>query len=80
MKFVVTYLMVVLMCLSLNSCKKALTQEERGENVEVTNSENDSKEVGTDSLDAATDSRIKAERLKKRDVILRKTKAQYVIY
>ena len=70
MKAFVTYLMVVLLCLSLGSCKDT-TAEEGSEN----------KEVGTDSLtDATTDSKIKAESLNKKDVLLRKTKAQYVIY
>ena len=71
MKAFVTYLMVVLLCLSLGSCKDT-TAEEGSEN----------KEVGTDSLTDATttDSKIKAESLNKKDVLLRKTKAQYVIY
>jgi hypothetical protein len=46
----------------------------------VANSEDDGKEAGEDSLDATTDSKIKAERMKKKDVILRKTKVQLVIY
>ena len=80
-KSFVTCLMVLLLCLSLDSCKEVLTQKEGGEKKEVSNSGNDSKEAETDSLtDATTDSKIKAERMKKKDVILRKTKAQYVIY
>ena len=80
-KYFVTCLMVLLLCLSLNSCKETLTQEEGGDHIEVSNSGNDSKEVETDSLtDATTDSKIKADSLNKKDVILRKTKAQYVIY
>ena len=80
-KSFVTCLMVLLLCLSLDSCKQALTQEEGGDNIEVSNSGNDSKEAETDSLtDATTGSKIKAERIKNKDVILRKTKAQYVIY
>ena len=81
MKAFVTYLMAVLLCLSMNSCKKTMTQEEVGENIEVADSENDSKEPETDSLtDATADSKIKVESLNKKDVLLRKTKAQYVIY
>ena len=80
-KLFVTCLMVLLLCLSLDSCKQALTQEEGGDHIEVSNSGNDNKEAETDSLtDATTDSKIKAERMKKEDAILRKTKAQYVIY
>ena len=80
-KLFVTCLIVLLLCLSLDSCKQALTQEEGGDNIEVSNSGNDNKEAETDSLtDATTDSKIKAERMKKEDAIHRKTKAQYVIY
>ena len=80
MKAFVTYLMAVLLCLSLYSCKKATTQEEGG-NIEVADCENDSKEPETDSLtDATADSKINAESLNKKDVLLRKTKVQYVIY
>jgi len=81
MKFFVSCLMAILLCLSLDSCKEALTQEEGGNHIEVSNSGNDSNEAETDSLtDATAESMIKAERMKKKDVILRKTKAQYVIY
>ena len=77
----VFYLMAFLVFLSLGSCKQALTQEEGEDIIEVANSENDSEEADTDSLtDAAIDSKIKAESLNKKDVLLRKTKAQYVIY
>ena len=77
----VFYLMAFLVFLSLGSCKQALTQEEGEEIIEVANSENDSEEADTDSLtDAAIDSKIKVERMKNKEVILRKTKAQYVIY
>ena len=71
MKAFVTYLMVVLLCLSLGSCKDTTAEKGR-----------ENKEVGTDSLTDATttDSKIKAESLNKKDVLLRKTKAQYVIY
>lgn len=80
-KLFVTCLMVLLLCLSLDSCKQALTQEEGGDHIEVSDGGNDNKEAETDSLtDATTDSKIKAERMKKEDTILRKTKAQYVIY
>ena len=80
-KFFVTCLMVLLLCLSLDSCKETQTQEVGGDNIEVSNNGNDSKEAGKDSLtDATTDSKIKAESLNKKDVLLRKTKAQYVIY
>ena len=78
-KSFVTCLVVLLLCLSLDSWKQAQSQEEGGDNIEVSNSGNDSNEEETDSLtDATTGSKIKAERNK--DVILRKTKAQYVIY
>ena len=81
MRFFVTIFMVVLLCLSLDSCKKAQTQDAEGDTIEVANSEDDGKEAGEDSLtDATTDSKIKAERMKKKDVILRKTKVQFVIY
>ena len=81
MKFFVTSFMAILLCLSLDSCKKTQTQEEGGDHIEVSNSGNDNKKVGKDSLtDATTDSKIKAESLNKKDVLLRKTKAQYVIY
>ena len=81
MKAFVTYLMAVLLCLSLYSCKKATTQEEGSGNIEVADRENDSKEPETDSLtDATADSKIKVESLNKKDVLLRKTKVQYVIY
>ena len=77
----VFYLMAFLVFLSLGSCKQALTQEEGEEIIKVANSENDSEEADTDSLtDAAIDSKIKVERMKKKEVIPRKTKAQYVIY
>jgi hypothetical protein len=80
-KFFIVFFMVVLLCLSLDSCKKTQTLEEGGENIEVANSGNDNKEAETDSLtDATTDSKIKVEKMKKEDTILRKTKAQYVIY
>ena len=73
--------MVLLLCLSLDSCKQALKQEERGDHIEVSNGGNDNKEAETDSLsDATTDSKIKAEKMKNKNAILRKTKAQYVIY
>ena len=77
----VFYLMAFLVFLSLGSCKQALTQEEGEDIIEVANSENDSEEADTDSLtDAAIDSKIKVERMKNKEVIPRKTKAQYVIY
>lgn len=80
MKAFVTYLIAVLLCLSLDSCKEAMIQEEGG-NIEVADCENDSKEPETDSLtDATADSKINAESLNKKDVLLRKTKVQYVIY
>jgi len=81
MKFFVTSFMAILLCLSLDSCKKTQTQDAEGDTIEVANSEDDGKEAGEDSLtDATTDSKIKAERMKKKDVILRKTKVQLVIY
>jgi hypothetical protein len=49
--------------------------------ITVGNCENDSKKELVDSLnDAPTDSKKKAEEIKKKVVILHKTKAQYAIY
>jgi len=80
-KFFALYMMVVLLCLSSGSCKRELAPEERKENIEITNDENYSVKKETDSLNNITiDSKTKAGEMKKKDVILRKTKAQYVIY
>lgn len=75
----VFFLMALLLCLSFGSCKKEQTPEER--NLEETSGGNDSRKKVLDSLeDGTTDSKIKAEEIKRKDVILRKTKAQYAIY
>lgn len=75
------YMMAILLCLSSGSCKRDLAPEEQKENLEVPNGMNDSLKDDADTLnDTTTDSKTKAGIIKKKDVILHKTKAQYVIY
>ncbi len=80
-RFFVPSLIAVLLCLSLSSCKKEQASMERKQNPEMANSKDDNKEAKTDSLNGATpDSIVNADEMKRKSVILRKTKAQYVIY
>ena len=69
----------VILCLSVGSCKSEPTPEHR--NLEETSSVDDGNKKEMNSLNTGTpDSQIKAEEIKKKDVILHKTKAQYAIY
>lgn len=61
----VLYLMAVLLCLSIGSCRGGQTAEDQEKNREVA---------------GKNDSITKAEEGKEKDVIHRRTKAQYVIY
>ena len=75
------YMMAILLCLSSGSCKRDVAPEDRKDNLEVTNGMNDNLKEGADTLnDTTTDSKTKVGVIKKKDVILHKTKAQYVIY
>ena len=62
----VLYLMAIMLCLSIGSCRGGQTAEDQERNHEVANGKNDSI--------------TKAEEGKEKDVIHRRTKAQYVIY
>ena len=75
-RFFVLCLMTVLLGMSLGSCKKVPTSAEQNKDIEV--SEGINEEI--DSLNATTDSISAAEGTGENKVILRKTKAQYVIY
>ena len=71
----------VLLCLSFGSCKNEVTPEEQKTDIEEVNSKNDNNKEEIDSLnDVTTDSNISVEEMKKKNIILHKTKAQYVIY
>ena len=63
-RFFVLCLIVVLLCLSFGSCKNEQTPEEQKMDLEEANSKNDSSKV----------------EMKNKNIILHKTKAQYVIY
>jgi hypothetical protein len=78
--FFMPYLMVVLLCLSFGSCENIQAPKEGKKDVEVANSKNGSKKEEPDSLIDATDAMNDTQVMKKKEVILRKTKAQYVIY
>ena len=74
-------LIAVLLCLSFGSCKNEVTLEEQKTDIEEVNSKNDNNKEEIDSLnDVTTDSNISVEEMKKKNIILHKTKAQYVIY
>lgn len=61
----VLYLMAIMLCLSIGSCRGGQTAEDQEKNREVA---------------GKNDSITKAEEGKEKDVIHRRTKAQYVIY
>ena len=58
------YLIAVLLCLSLGSCSQTAAPEEQNDASEVSN----------------TDTGNKLENIRNKDVVIHKTKAQYVIY
>jgi hypothetical protein len=58
------YLIAVLLCLSLGSCSQTPAPEEEDDASEVSNTDTDNK----------------LEEIHNKDVVIRKTKAQYVIY
>ena len=58
------YLIAVLLCLSLGSCSQTPAAEEQNDASEVSN----------------TDTGNKLENIRNKDVVIHKTKAQYVIY
>ena len=74
-------LLAVFLCLSLGSCKKELTREGQEKGLEVSEGENGREREDVDSLDHTTsENKIEAGGMRKKDVIIHKTKAQYAIY